>query len=74
MTMTGCSEIFVDTNVLIFATNSMSPWHRAATESLQNAREANIELFVSPQVLREYLAAATRLSVTSSGLRLEEIL
>jgi predicted nucleic acid-binding protein len=74
MMMTGFRKVFLDTNVLIFATNSGSPWHLAATEFLQNLREVGVELFVSPQVLREYLAAATRLNVTGSKLRLEEIL
>ncbi len=73
MMMTGFREVFLDTNVLIFATNSVSPWHLAATEFLQTMREADIELFVSPQVLREYLAAATRLNITGSELQLEEI-
>ena len=74
MTMTEFSKLFIDTNALIFATNIISPWYHAANESLQTAREAGIELFVSPQVLREYLAAATRLNLTSGGLLLEEIL
>ncbi|GAA6622486.1 type II toxin-antitoxin system VapC family toxin [Scytonema sp. NUACC26] len=73
MMMTGFKKIFVDTNVLIFATNSVSPWHLAATETLQTMRETGIELFVSPQVLREYLAAATRLNVTGSELQIEKI-
>ncbi|MBR8840074.1 MAG: type II toxin-antitoxin system VapC family toxin [Stigonema ocellatum SAG 48.90 = DSM 106950] len=73
MMMTGFREVFIDTNVLIFATNSVSPWHLVATESLQTMREADIELFVSPQVLREYLATATRLNVTGSELQLEKI-
>ncbi|MEC4885106.1 MAG: type II toxin-antitoxin system VapC family toxin [Scytonema sp. PMC 1070.18] len=72
--MTGFRKIFIDTNILIFATNTRSPWYEMANISLQNARETGIELFVSPQVLREYLAAATRLNMTGDGLRLEEIL
>lgn len=39
MMMTGFRELFIDTNVLIFATNSVSPWHLAATESLQIVEE-----------------------------------
>ncbi len=74
MMMTGFRELFIDTNVLIFCTNSLSPWHLAATQTLQTVREAGIELFVSPQVLREYLAAATRLNVTGGELQLEQIL
>lgn len=60
MTLTGVKRLFVDTNVLIFATNSASPWHLPASIILQEARRLGVELIVSPQVIREYLVAATR--------------
>jgi predicted nucleic acid-binding protein len=62
MMITGVKKLFVDTNVLIFATNSASPWHQLARDTLQEARRLNVELTVSPQILREYLVAATRSS------------
>lgn len=55
-------EIFVDTNILIFATNSASAWHAPAATVLQNLHQQGITLAVSFQVLREYLAASTRFS------------
>lgn len=60
MTLTGVKKLFVDTNVLIFATNSASPWHLPATNGLQEARRLGVELVISPQIIREYLVAATR--------------
>jgi predicted nucleic acid-binding protein len=62
MMITGVKKLFVDTNILIFATNSASPWHQLARDALQEARRMNVELTVSPQILREYLVAATRSS------------
>lgn len=54
---------FIDTNILIYASDSKSPWHKKADEELKKAISGGIALFISPQVLREYLSVATR-SVT----------
>lgn len=72
--MKDVKHLFVDTNVLIFATNELSPWHGAATKSLQDAQQNNVELIISQQILREYLAAATRISAIENGLPLSDIL
>jgi predicted nucleic acid-binding protein len=73
MKMTGVDRLFVDTNVLIYATNESSPWHGLANAALQKARQLGIELVISTQVLREYLATATRLNATGSGIPLMNI-
>jgi predicted nucleic acid-binding protein len=73
MKMTGVDRLFVDTNVLIYATNASSPWHGLANAALQEARQLGIELIISTQVLREYLATATRLSGTDSGIPFADI-
>ena len=74
MTMQGVKHLFVDTNILIYATNSASPWHQAAMDALQAARRQGVELVVSPQILREYLAAATRPCSAGETLPLDAIL
>ncbi len=51
---------FVDTNVLVFAASSGAPLHRCASEELGKRVESGQELWVSRQVLREYLAALSR--------------
>lgn len=71
--MMGVSSLFVDTNILIFATNPVSPWHRIALSTLQEARQSGVELVISPQIIREYLVAATR-SVPDQNLPLATIL
>jgi predicted nucleic acid-binding protein len=68
MKMTGVERLFVDTNVLIYATNEMSPWHGLANAALQEARQLGIELSISTQVLREYLATATRLNASGGSI------
>ena len=60
MGMTGVSRLFVDSNVLVHATNDQSRLHAIATAALQQAREQGIALVICPQVLREYLVVITR--------------
>lgn len=67
-------RLFVDTNILIFATNTLSPWHTAATNILHEARQLGVELILSQQILREYLAAATRINILAEGPPLADIL
>lgn len=52
--------IFVDTNVLIYANLALSPFHNAATDALYLLDAAGAQVWISRQVLREYLAGMTR--------------
>jgi predicted nucleic acid-binding protein len=51
---------FVDTNVLVYAASLGAPLHKRASEELRRRAESGQELWVSRQVLREYLAALSR--------------
>lgn len=53
------ADRFVDTNVLLTATATLRPGHVAAV-ALLNAGFGDRTLYLSGQVLREYLALATR--------------
>jgi predicted nucleic acid-binding protein len=63
MAMTADNRLFVDTNVLIYATDVRSPFHVKAQAALNAARSQGITLVISQQVLREYLAVVTRPSL-----------
>jgi predicted nucleic acid-binding protein len=56
----GGDPVFIDTNVLIYANLARSPLHRVAQERLRALDERGIDLWISRQVLREYLVAMTR--------------
>ena len=73
MAMTGVSELFVDTNILVYATNSASPWYRLANDRLQEGRLLGVDLVISTQIVREYLAVASRSSLTTGEPSLSEI-
>lgn len=74
MVMTNDSSLFVDTNILIYATDPHSPFQPLAAAALGRMRDQAILLVVSPQVLREYLAVASRPATVGGGVALNDIL
>ncbi|MBI2927002.1 MAG: PIN domain-containing protein [Verrucomicrobia bacterium] len=60
MATPGVERLFVDTNILVYATDADSPWHSAAENELEAWRRQGTEMHISVQVLREYLAVTTR--------------
>lgn len=52
--------LFIDTNVLVYANVSEAPQHETARTAIEQAREDGRTLWVSRQVLREYLVTMTR--------------
>lgn len=54
------NSVFIDTNILVYANLALSPFHVQATERLQAFTAQGIDLWISRQTLREYLAAMTR--------------
>jgi predicted nucleic acid-binding protein len=66
MVIPGVSHLFVDTNILVFATDASSPFESAAETELGEWRKQGTDLYISVQVLREYLAVTTRLAPTQN--------
>ena len=62
MVTPGVSHLFVDTNILVFATDARSPFASAAETELEQWRKQGTDLYISVQILREYLAVTTRLA------------
>ena len=58
---TGAGEpIFLDTNALVHARERRSPLHHVALQAIQDQYAAGAALWISRQILREYLAVLTR--------------
>jgi predicted nucleic acid-binding protein len=53
-------RVFLDTNILIRANVATAPLHKEARQALYNLANANAEMWLSRQVLREYLVNVTR--------------
>ena len=59
--MTGVAKkVFLDTNVLVFSTAARAPFHQTARQAIQEQHDAGAEVWISRQVLREYLATLSR--------------
>ncbi len=53
MATPGVDRLFVDTNILVYATDADSPWQPVAENELEEWRRQGTELHISVQVLRE---------------------
>jgi predicted nucleic acid-binding protein len=59
MTM-DAETIFIDTNILVYATNDESPFQAKSLDKLNQLITDGIEFAISPQIVREYLVVLTR--------------
>jgi predicted nucleic acid-binding protein len=69
----AANRLFIDTNILVYATDPRSPYRVGAVHALGKARQRGYALVISTQVLREYLAVTTRTNVGSSDVPFTEI-
>jgi predicted nucleic acid-binding protein len=58
--MTDAEPLFIDTNILIYANVATAPLHEPALNAIKAHHQAGRALWVSRQVLREFIAARTR--------------
>ncbi len=60
MTTGAVDTVFLDTNILVYATIAEAPLHLNALRTIQTLEQAGTDLWISRQILREYLATLTR--------------
>lgn len=60
MATMAASSVFVDTNVLVFAHIETAPLHLRALATLANNHESGQQLWISRQIIREFLAVVSR--------------
>ena len=58
--MTDAEPLFIDTNILIYANVANTPQHERVFGAIKAAHQAGRALWISRQVLREFIAARTR--------------
>ena len=56
----AAEPVFVDTNVLVYVSRRSAPEHAAARAAVDRLQDGGHPLWISPQVLREYLATVVR--------------
>jgi predicted nucleic acid-binding protein len=64
----AADPVFIDTNVLVYATRRTASEHAAAQAALARLEGEGRSLWISFQIVREYLAAVTRPQATSPAL------
>ncbi len=57
--MMDAEPLFIDTNVLIYANVARAPFHQLALDAPTLAQKSERPLWISRQVLREFMAART---------------
>jgi predicted nucleic acid-binding protein len=60
MATTAADPVFIDTNILVFANTATAPLHVEAQAALQSFAASGAEMWISCQILREYLATLSR--------------
>jgi predicted nucleic acid-binding protein len=66
-------RVFVDTNILVYAASLGAPLHHQASKEIQKRYESGQDLWVSRQVLREYLASLSRSQTFSRPKPVQEL-
>ena len=74
MATMGANRVFVDTNVLVSALLPNSPRYFHARGVLRRLALAQVEVWISRQVIREFLATMTRYEPLWQGFSRESIL
>jgi len=64
---------FLDTNVLVYAASLRAPLHLRAAEEIRRRYELKQDLWISRQVLREYLVTLSRPQTYSNPKPLREL-
>ena len=54
------NPLFIDTNILVYANVIETPFHEQALAAINTAYEAGRTIWISRQVIREYLVTLTR--------------
>ena len=60
MTTGADSSLFLDTNILVYANVEETPLHQAALQAVEAYYQNGATLWVSRQILREFMATLTR--------------
>jgi predicted nucleic acid-binding protein len=74
MATTAADPVFVDANILIYTQQALSPFHGSATAKLQDLAVAGHPLWISRQILREYLAAMSGPSALTAPVAMSILL
>ena len=67
-------KVFIDTNILVYAHLTLSPFHGTAVAKLRALLAAGVELWISRQTLREYLSAMTKPGTLTGSIPIQSLI
>lgn len=73
MATTSVKDCFIDTNILIYAKLAHSPFHTKALVALKPLANDGTTVWISRQVLREYLAVMTHPSTLTATIPVKNL-
>lgn len=72
--MTSSADIFIDSNVLIYAFAAESDLHELSIATLQRLRASGARLWVSGQIVAEFVSVTTRVAERTGKPQRQQIL
>jgi len=72
--MTDVKPLFIDTNILIYANVSTAPLHQIALDAIKARCQASQPLWISRQVLREFISTRSRVQTFSEASAAEDVI
>ena len=67
-------KVFIDTNILVYAHLSKSPFFQSARDKLNELEKARADLWISRQTIREFLSVMTRKNQFTADIPLGTLL
>ena len=74
MATTAANRLFVDSNVLVYSRVVAAPFHREAVDALDGLRTSGKELWISRQIIREFIASVTRPQSFSQPMPIADVI
>lgn len=71
--VTTNANVFIDTNILLRANVTSAPFHQQALDTINLLWDEDTDLWISRQVLREYIATVTRPQSFMQPMKLEQV-
>ena len=74
MVMMEDKKVFLDTNILVYSSLINSPFQQIAKDKILEFVTNDYEIWISQQVIREYLSVITKILIAEPNFNLDDII
>lgn len=74
MVMMEDKKVFLDTNILVYSSLINSPFQQKAKDKILEFVTNDYEIWISQQVIREYLSVITKILIAEPNFNLDDII